>query len=778
MVASAGITQLAGLVALLSLAWAGRVALSLGQFYPLKAGVLFAIVAATALVLVRQHHPFARFGPANQITTLRAVLVALVASLIGEPGSPAIAAGAATLALVATMMDGLDGWLARRTRMASAFGARFDMEVDALLVLALAVLAWQHDKAGAWVLMSGLMRYLFLSAGWEWRWLRRPLPPSVRRQAICVVQILGLMVVMVPVVRPPLSGLLAAAALAALAGSFCVDILWLRRHAGRTRGERQAGGATAIDAGHERKWGRWIGLAAAVVLLNASLTFGNIWPTPIVRWQNELSVELAGCILLLGLIGRRSGRLSRATVGFLSAIWVLLIVGRYADVTAPALYGREINLYWDLQYIPDVVSMLATVAPLWVGLLTAVGGASMVYALFRAARWAMQRLATGVSDARERRALLALALVVTTLFAGQRLSGRLPGTFATPVVATLTRQVVLVFDALTGSPSLDASPPMDSSLSFVDGADVLLLFVESYGAVAYERPEFDLRLAPSRTDLGSAIHATGRDVVSAFVESPTFGGGSWLAHLSFMSGIEVREPETYARLMTQKRDTLVTTFRRRGYRTVAWMPGLWQHWPEGAFYGFDDIYGGARLDYRGPPFGWWSIPDQFALAQMDALELSPAPRAPRFIFFPTVSTHTPFTPTPPYQADWRRMLTASPYEPAQLAGVWDEEPDWMNLGPGYVEAVTYAYRAIAGYLRVQPDRDFILILVGDHQPPAAVSGLHANWNVPVHVVASRPAVLERLRARGFQHGLRPSGAPLVRMHAMLPLLLEVFGGHR
>ena len=69
------------------------------------------------------------------------------------------------------------------------------------------------------------------------------------------------------------------------------------------------------------------------------------------------------------------------------------------------------------------------------------------------------------------------------------------------------------------------------------------------------------------------------------------------------------------------------------------MPGVRAAWPEGAFYGFDEIYDIARLDYQGPSFGWWNITDQFALARMDALEIASRSRQPVFVFFPTISTH-------------------------------------------------------------------------------------------------------------------------------------------
>ena len=152
------------------------------------------------------------------------------------------------------------------------------------------------------------------------------------------------------------------------------------------------------------------------------------------------------------------------------------------------------------------------------------------------------------------------------------------------------------------------------------------------------------------------------------------------------------------------------------------MPGLWQSWPEGAFYGFDDIYGGARLDYRGPEFGWWDMTDQFVLARMDALEVNRAPRPPLFLFFPTISTHIPFTPTPPYQPDWARVLTDEPYDEKDVNRAYLRQPDWMDLGPSYADALSYMYQSLTGYLRLRGHRDFVMILIGDHQPAAAVSG--------------------------------------------------------
>jgi hypothetical protein len=533
-----------------------------------------------------------------------------------------------------------------------------------------------------------------------------------------------------------------------------------------------------VQESNRNRVGRWIALAAAMLVLNLSITFVNVWPTPAVTWHGHLSVELALCILLLAIRGRL-GSPSRAWLSGLAAIWVVLVIGRYAEVTAPALYGRPVNLYWDSRHVSAVAAMLARAASLWRVVLALIAAALVPVLIYIVLRWAIGRVAEAMRDPQPRRTLALIAGVALLWFAGQRLTAimpRLPA-FSTPVTATYARQARLLTGELTGRAArrLGPSPSFDSDLSRVRGADVFLFFLESYGAVSYDRPEFAAELTSARAQLDADIRATGRQVVSAFVESPTFGGNSWLAHISFLTGIEVRDEDANVLLMAQKRETLATAFAQHGYRALAIMPGLQEHWPEGAFYGFGGIYGFTELDYRGPPFGWWAIPDQFAIARMDEREVAPRQRAPIFVFFPTVGTHTPFRPTAPYQPDWARMLTDQPYDPPDVERMWNQEPDWLNLGPSYVQALRATYVTLGGYLRLRADRDFVLILMGDHQPPAAVSGTGASWEVPVHVIASRPQVIEALHAHGFRPGLAPAHPAISRMHELLPAMLDAFG---
>jgi phosphatidylglycerophosphate synthase len=186
---------------------------------------LAAMLVVAARFAALRPHP--RFGAANTVTSLRLALVAVLAAAIGEPHTVALAWTATALAAITSALDGVDGWVARRSSLQSAFGARFDMETDALLIMVLSALAWRWDRAGAWVLACGLMRYAFVAAAWGWPWLARPLPPSLRRKVVAVVQMVGLAIVVAPVVRPPLSEVLAAATLAILVWSFAVDVLWL-----------------------------------------------------------------------------------------------------------------------------------------------------------------------------------------------------------------------------------------------------------------------------------------------------------------------------------------------------------------------------------------------------------------------------------------------------------------------------------------------------------------------------------------------------------------------
>jgi phosphatidylglycerophosphate synthase len=202
---------------------------------------LLAFLALALLVLYTSPAAFALSGPglANRVTFMRAALVLplAVASVSPMPIDPSGVFGLIGVGIMALTLDAVDGAVARRRGCVTLFGARFDMELDAFLILILALLVWRTGQTGAWVLLIGLMRYAFVAAAWIWRWLDAALPPSRRRQALCVVQSVALLVALAPVVSPTMAALAALAALLLLVYSFTVDVLWLSRHRPAAAGE-------------------------------------------------------------------------------------------------------------------------------------------------------------------------------------------------------------------------------------------------------------------------------------------------------------------------------------------------------------------------------------------------------------------------------------------------------------------------------------------------------------------------------------------------------------
>jgi phosphatidylglycerophosphate synthase len=173
-----------------------------------------------------RHYPHSRFGTCNAVTLGRMALgCALLASLVTGQVTGWAVAGVAAVSL---SLDGIDGFLARRSGLISDFGARFDMEVDAAFALILSLHALIGDPVGAEVIILGLMRYLFIGAGYIWPWLTAPLYDSTWRKAICVLQIATLIILQLPIISEYLGIILARIALAVLLWSFGRDILWLR----------------------------------------------------------------------------------------------------------------------------------------------------------------------------------------------------------------------------------------------------------------------------------------------------------------------------------------------------------------------------------------------------------------------------------------------------------------------------------------------------------------------------------------------------------------------
>ena len=189
--------------------------------------LVWLIVSGLAAFVLHRDYPHSRLGLCNHITLMRLTIVCVLTAplMSGAPPSWSFFA----LAALALTLDGFDGWLARRQGLASDFGARFDVEVDSLLALTLALNAALNTEISGLALLLGLPRYIFWGASFGFDWMWRPLPERFSRKVVCVVQIGVLVILQAPVLPTDIGTLLVLLASVLVAWSFLVDIFWLWR---------------------------------------------------------------------------------------------------------------------------------------------------------------------------------------------------------------------------------------------------------------------------------------------------------------------------------------------------------------------------------------------------------------------------------------------------------------------------------------------------------------------------------------------------------------------
>lgn len=545
----------------------------------------------------------------------------------------------------------------------------------------------------------------------------------------------------------------------------------------------------SLAAAHEAppSAGAWLlrfGLAFA--LLNTLLTFENRWPGFGVLYMPRLSFEL--CLMVVGLMAwvHWRGQPSSGSASVLAAGFMALVLVRYANVTAPAVLGRPVNLYWDGRHAADLLTAATQALPLWqvAALLAAL--ACGLLGLWWLVRLGIVTLSQRLASSRPKPWLLGTTAALVVCFVAYVPEQRdTRWFFSLPVTPTLVQQgrlLAKVWFPGQSRAALGESPSFAGDLSGLASArgqaDVLLVFAESYGASTFDQPQQLQALQASREQLADAIHTSGRSVVTARVVAPTFGGASWLTHAALLSGIDTSDPADHDLLLTSQRPTLVSHFARHGYRTVGWMPGLKRPWPEGAFYGFDRLADDHGLGYLGPDFGFWRIPDQAAMALLHAQELdrrSPEhDQRPRFAVFPTTSTHAPFHPLAPLVTDWPSLTLPQAYSAEAARAALAAPASVSRTGLRYLESVRYQNTWMAAYLRSLARHPLVMVIIGDHQAPALASGAGASWDVPVHVISDDPALLHRLMARGFVPGLTPAPRPLGPMTLLTRVMLDAF----
>jgi hypothetical protein len=314
---------------------------------------------------------------------------------------------------------------------------------------------------------------------------------------------------------------------------------------------------------------------------------------------------------------------------------------------------------------------------------------------------------------------------------------------------------------------------LPTNLARLEGADVYLFIVESYGHTVFAAPENLARVRPALDRFARRTESAGFGAVSGYLSSPTYAGSSWLAHATLATGVKTSNQFQYDLLLTTEAPTIAGFFRDAGYRTVHVLPGTTRPWPEGEFYRFEQKYYRWHFDYAGPKMGWGAFPDQYILDFVRRKELAHKTR-PLFLECALVASHAPWNVVPDIIDDWDAIGRGAVYA--------DRTPrrfkiDFSNLEDGlepYLATIAYDFESLGRFIERFVDPGSLVIIIGDHQPAVQVTGKDQPWSVPVHVLG-RPDHLTPFLRRGYAHGLVP-GQPLphLQMNEFLPRFLEDF----
>jgi phosphatidylglycerophosphate synthase len=756
---------------------------------------------ATNLGLSRavSHFRVDRLTPADWVTLARATLASVVAALVaGSFLQPVPRTMLVAVAAVALVLDAVDGWVARRTATGS-LGANLDGEVDAFLILVLSV--YVARSAGAWVLLIGAARYVFLAAGWVLPWMRAPLPPRYWRKFVAATQGIVLTVATANVVSLDVIRAALVVSLVMLAESFGRDVWWLRIRRLVTRSgppmDPDPNPVVPSPNTGRRRVRTVLGIALTV------LAFLYVWVAlvgpeqPIhLKFSAFLRLPLEGFVFV-ALAAVVAPRVRRWLVWVAGPVLGLVLILKLFDLSFFAGFDRPFDPYQDLRYAGFASQTVRESVGQTTGTLVIIALAVVLIAVLVLMALAVRRLSRIAAEHRvgTLRGVGAVGAVWILCWAvGAQFVSQTPiasTSAAALIVGEVNTTEADINDHATFAREIShdrfAATPANQLLTGLRGKDVLLLFVESYGQVAVQGTSFSPAVDAVLASGNKRLKAAGFSARSGFLTSPTFGGISWLAHSTMQSGLLVNTPQRYTQLLNSDRFTLTEAFDRAGWRTVDDVPSDDEFWAPGkTFYHFDKLYDRYDVGYKGPPFAFASMPDQYVMAALQRLELAPRHRRPVFAEVDLVSSHEPWTRIPQLLS-WNQVGDGSIFKHARKdAGDGSlhltnaSEFLQINGSPvvqaAYGESIQYTMNTLISYVQHYGNPNLVMIVLGDHQPWTVVSGAEPNHDVPISIIAHDPAVLKRISGWGWSDGLKPSPkAPVWPMSAFRDRFLTAFG---
>jgi hypothetical protein len=524
--------------------------------------------------------------------------------------------------------------------------------------------------------------------------------------------------------------------------------------------------------------------AAAVLFLNALLAVEI--PFSRMEWGSLLRVSPDGLCLFFGmcLLVRPGRRFRPAVYAALTAAVIFLKLFQSADRLVPMVFNRDFNLFLDSQRLPDLVLLFRLTRPseqVLMGLAGALAGTiGLAWAVWRALKTLHNGLAARTPAHPGLR--LPAAALSAALWAAAA-AGLPPGGFGEAVLPRVAEEVRFILNlehlreqrraALRQAEG--RARRVAGDLGKLERASVFLMVVESYGMSALSDPRHAATVLPAIRAAEAELRSAGFEMCSAYLTSPTFGGGSWLAHATLASGLRIDGQVAHDLLLASDLVPLAGYFNRSGYRTVRAMPGTLWPWPEGGFYRYGQAFIAPDFGYRGPAFGFGPMPDQFVLDWVARRVIRGAP-GPLFVEVILTGSHAAFDVQAPYIDDWERIGDGSVFHtlpPVRFPVGWT---DLSAASPAYSAAIAHEIVLLKDFIRRFLDGSELVVIVGDHQPCVELTGSDRPWSVPVHVISGNPGFIREFTHRGYTPGLVPmQPLPHPGMETLFWDLLEGFG---
>ena len=748
------------------------IAFSLHQYWPILVSIPFSfsvLFYSNKEVWIEKGFPG---GAANWVTLIRLILccVLLISASFNFPW---LLVG---LGLTIAILDGVDGYLARKEKKTDQFGNYFDMETDAVFVMCLSFSIWYMGIAGPWILLAGYWRYIFAISLYWINIKKKPEPRIWLARAIAVYTMIALTVAFVlPATE---AKLLCFSVVGLLTLSFGLSYWDMFKVNGYRFQLKKGSRSTAFFF--------WFGLFALQFALFGISFLGNIEDASLfprlqegdVRgWKNlfyRINLDPFRFVLdifLLTLIAIGLNRLTKrvwpSVLVFSLTYFILLFYTGYEAVVF-RLFRSKPNFLSDIYIGIDVLPVFSKQFRLGnpVYVILGVIGLICIFSFGFLFIRSFVRAAINLSwNKREKIAFGGFALLILfgwllminhqddfSFFREDQLSTR----FITYDIAVNTNHSFELIAEVEELKKVDWDAYQYPAEPMKEKPNIYLIFLESYGTVLSTDERFQNDFKFRMDAFEERMSYWGWNYVSHWSEAPVKGGRSWLSFTSVLTGIEIKDHFVYSYLFNSGEPIpmMAKNFNQQGYGTYR-ITSLGSNDDRidipyeqmDKFFGFEIWLLAEDLEYTG---GFWggvhAVPDQYALHYLEENYLQKDDR-PTFSFFITTASHWPWSDQqPPYLFDWRQLnSTVNRREGEQDMSLGHSDENYWN-------AMLYQIDMMEGFLRFYDHDNSVFVFLGDHQPPY-LSDDNTLGTTYVHVFAKDSTLLQDALDMGFKPGL-------------------------